>query len=103
MHFGHPERLSSSQREELVRLLKAGWLAAGFATELWTLPRIARLIEDTFSESMMPSSVWRLLGAARQERAVAERPVARARRTGDPRLEGQEVASIKEWLRDKAE
>ena len=36
-HFGRPERLSESQREELVRLLKAGSLAAGFATELWTL------------------------------------------------------------------
>jgi transposase len=61
-HFGRPERLSESQREELVRLLKAGSLAAGFATELWTLPRIARLIEDRFSVSMVPSSVWRLLG-----------------------------------------
>ena len=61
-HFGRPERLSESQREELVRLLKAGSLAAGFATELWTLPRIARLIEERFSVSMVPSSVWRLLG-----------------------------------------
>ena len=61
-HFGRPERLSAAQREELVRLLKAGSLAAGFATELWTLPRIARLIEEKFSISMVPSSVWRLLG-----------------------------------------
>ena len=61
-HFGRPERLSESQREELVRLLKAGSLAAGFATELWTLPWIARLIEERFSVLMVPSSVWRLLG-----------------------------------------
>ena len=32
--------------------------------------------------------------AARLERAAAERPGARARRTGDPRLESQEVARI---------
>ena len=61
-HFGRPERLSESQREELVRLLKAGSLAAGFATELWTLSRIARVIKERFSVSMASSSVWRLLG-----------------------------------------
>ncbi len=32
-HFGRPERLSQTQREERVRLLKTGSLAAGFATE----------------------------------------------------------------------
>ena len=62
VHFGRPERLSESQREELVRLLKGGSMAAGVATELWTLPRIARLIEERFSVSMVPSSVWRLRG-----------------------------------------
>ena len=33
--------------------------------------------------------------AARLERAAAERPGARARRTGDPRLESQEVTRVK--------
>src|SRR5271163_2302792 len=41
-HFGRPERLSAAQRQELVRLLKEGALAAGFSTELWTAPRIAQ-------------------------------------------------------------
>lgn len=40
-HFGRPERLSAAQRQELVRLLKEGALAAGFSTELWTAPRWA--------------------------------------------------------------
>ena len=61
-HFRRPERLSESRCEELMRLLKAGPLAGGFATELWTLPRIARLIAERFSVSMVPSSVGRLLG-----------------------------------------
>ena len=60
-HFGRLERRSRSQCKELVRVLKAGSLAAGFATELWTLPRIARLIEEQFAASMVPTSVWRLL------------------------------------------
>ena len=46
-------------------MLKAGSLAAVFATELWTLPRIARLIEEKFAVLMVPSSVWRLLGRLR--------------------------------------
>jgi transposase len=60
-HFGRPERLSEAQREELVGLLKAGALAGGFPTELWTLPRIGKLIEERFGVSMVASSVWRLL------------------------------------------
>jgi transposase len=61
-HFGRPERLSAAQRQELVRLLKEGALSAGFPTELWTLPRIAQLIEARFAVKMVASSVWRLLG-----------------------------------------
>src|SRR5271154_4158042 len=60
--FGRPERLSTTQRQELVRLLKEGALAAGFPTELWTLPRIGQLIEAKFTVKMFDSSVWRLLG-----------------------------------------
>ena len=82
--FGRPPRLSDAQRAQLVRELKAGALAAGFPTELWTLPRIAELIERHFTVRLAPSSVWRLLrdlgwsvqrpsGQARErnERAIA--------------------------------
>ena len=61
-HFGRPERLTVAQRKELVRLLKEGALAAGFPTELWTLPRIAQLIEAKFAVDIVDSSVWRLVG-----------------------------------------
>jgi transposase len=60
--FGRPERLSVEQRSELVQILKAGALAAGFGTELWTVPRIRQLIEERFGVSMVSTSVWRLLG-----------------------------------------
>ncbi|HEY6454381.1 MAG TPA: IS630 family transposase [Steroidobacteraceae bacterium] len=59
---GRPERLSTQQRQDLVRLLKEGALSAGFPTELWTLPRIAQLIDAKFAVTFVPSSVWRLLG-----------------------------------------
>jgi transposase len=60
--FGRPERLSVEQRAELVQILKTGALAAGFGTELWTVPRIRQLIEGRFGISMVSTSVWRLLG-----------------------------------------
>jgi transposase len=60
--FGRPERLSVEQRAELVQILKTGALAAGFGTELWTVPRIRQLIEGRFGVSMVETSVWRLLG-----------------------------------------
>lgn len=60
--FGRPPKLSEVQRKELVAALKQGALAAGFATELWTLPRIGLLIKERFGISLAESSVWRVLG-----------------------------------------
>ena len=79
--FGRPRRLSDVQCEELIEQLKAGALAAGFATELWTLPRMRTLIEQRFSVQLTEPSVWRLLrslgwsvqrptGQARNEKAI---------------------------------
>ena len=102
-HFGRPERLCESQREELVRLLKAGLLAAGFATELWTLPRIARLIEERFSVSMVPSSVWRLLGRLGWS---VQRPSGQARERNERAIRAWKAkrwSALKKSLRDKAE
>ena len=102
-HFGRPERLSESQREELVRLRKAGSLAAGFATALWTLPRIARLIEDRFSASMVPSPVWWLLGRLGWS---VQRPSGQACERGEPAIRAWKAKrwpARKKLLRDKAE
>jgi transposase len=61
--FGRPRRLSDAQCEELIERLKSGALAAGFGTELWTLPRIRTLIEQRFAVKVTEPSVWRLLRA----------------------------------------
>lgn len=60
-HFRRPRRLSGAQCEELVGQLKAGARAAAFPTDLWTLPRIAQLIEQRFAVRLTQPSVWRLL------------------------------------------
>jgi transposase len=58
---GRPRRLSEAQLKELAKVLKAGALAAGYATEMWTLPRIGALIQERFGVKLAQSSVWRTL------------------------------------------
>jgi transposase len=74
--FGRPRRLSDSQCEQFIEQLKAGALAAGFATELWTLPRIRTLIEERFAVKLTEPSVWRLL---RSLGWSVQRPTGQAR------------------------
>jgi transposase len=74
--FGRPRRLSDTQCEELIEQLKTGALAAGFATELWTLPRIRTLIEQRFTVKLAEPSVWRLL---RSLGWSVQRPTGQAR------------------------
>jgi transposase len=59
---GRPSRLSDTQLRELARLLKTGAISAGYATEMWTLPRIGALIQEKFDVRLANSSIWGLLG-----------------------------------------
>ncbi len=59
--WGRRRGLDEGQRRELARALKAGALAAGLPTELWTLPRMGRLIERLFGRRYSDSQVWRIL------------------------------------------
>jgi transposase len=56
-------RLSKTERSKLVRLLRAGPRKAGFASDLWTLPRVVELIHRTFRVSYHSTHVGRLLHA----------------------------------------
>jgi transposase len=78
--FGRPRRLSDGQCEELIEQLKAGALAAGFGTELWTLPRMRTLIEQRFSVQLTEPSVWRLL---RSLGWSVQRPTGQARQRNE--------------------
>ncbi len=60
-HPGRRSALSAKQKEELVALLRQGPLAAGFATDLWTLERVAQVIKKRFGIEYHPSHVWRIL------------------------------------------
>src|SRR5437773_7935368 len=56
---GRAPRLNGAQWERLLRLLRRGAVAAGFATERWTLRRIARVVERTFGVRYDRSSLSR--------------------------------------------
>ncbi len=91
---GRPPRLSAAQKAHLVRLLRAGAMAQGYRTELWTTQRIAELIERRLGVHYHRNHVGKLLhqlGWSPQtpERRAAERNeagIARWKREAWPRV-----------------
>ncbi len=91
---GRPPKLSVGQRERLGQLLQRGPPAAGYESELWTLQRVADLIEAEFGVSYHPCHVWRLLkkmgwSCQKPERRARERDedeIARWRRRRWPHI-----------------
>lgn len=61
--LGRPKRLDDSQCEALSRLLVAGALQAGFATELWTVKRVRAVVRRDFGVQYSQSGCWELLRA----------------------------------------
>ena len=74
-------RLSAEQLKELAGLLKQGALAAGYDTEIWTLPRVGALIQERFGECLSNSSVWNTL---RRMGFSPQRPSKLARERNEP-------------------
>jgi transposase len=60
---GRPPRLSEGQLRTLERILARGPRRAGYPTDLWTLARVAKVIQRQFRIRYDPSHVWRLLTA----------------------------------------
>jgi transposase len=87
---GRPAGLDPAQRRELIKHLRQGALAAGFTTELWTLPRVGELIERRFARGYSESQVWRILVSLGFS---CQRPSGRA-------LERNESA-IQRWKRER--
>jgi transposase len=63
MAVGRPAQLDAAQLEGLRAALLQGAMAHGFGTELWTLRRVAGLIERLFGVRFSDVHVWRVLGA----------------------------------------
>ena len=59
--LGRKPRLNPRQLARVDLALRRGPPAHGFATDLWTLPRIAEVIERQTSLRFHPGHVWRIL------------------------------------------
>jgi transposase len=59
--LGRPRQLSDAQCAKLTQALVEGAIGQGFATELWTLPRIAKLIAQRFGVQYSRGHIWHLL------------------------------------------
>lgn len=82
---GRPPKLNAAARKRLERVLLKGARAAGFPTDLWTCPRVARLIRTHFGISYHVDHVGRLLrwldwSPQRPERRALERDEEAIRR-----------------------
>lgn len=58
---GRRPKLSAAQLTKVEKVLSQGAEANGYATDLWTLPRAAEVIERTTGVSYHPGYVWYLL------------------------------------------
>jgi transposase len=83
---GRLPRLSDDQLAEVVAGLNKGALANGFATDLWTLARVAKVIETTTGVRYSQTQTWDILrnrlGWSRQ------RPARRALERDDGAIAG---------------
>jgi transposase len=87
---GRPPSLDEAQQREVIEKLQAGAQAAGYGTDLWTLKRVARLIEEQTGVRYSESGVWHVLANLGFS---CQRPVGRA-------LERDEAA-IEQWKRKR--
>src|SRR5580700_5698234 len=61
---GRKPKLTAEQILRVTEALLAGPAVQGYKTDLWTLPRVAALIEDLTGVHYHPGHVWRLMGAS---------------------------------------
>ena len=58
---GRKSRLSGEQKKTLKKIIDSGALTYGYPTDLWTLKRIAEVIENEFSVHYNTTYIWQLL------------------------------------------
>jgi transposase len=87
-HPGPARKLTVEQHRRLRRILLEGAQAHGYATDLWTLKRVAEVVEKEFGEEYTESGVWHVL---RDLGFSAQIPLPRALERNEP--------YIRQWVR----
>ena len=92
---GRPPGLNQKHKQKLEKLLLKGACKNGYSSELWTLQRVAEVIEKHFGIAYDPSSVWHILKAMGWS---CQKPEKRARERDE-----QNIAAWRknDWLRIK--
>lgn len=83
-HPGPRPRLRTEQKEKLLELLREGPKAHGYRNDLWTLPRVANVIERYFGVRYHPAHVWKILRGLGWS---CQKPERRARERNDEEVE----------------
>src|SRR5215218_2999958 len=95
---GRRPRLSQAELDAVKQALGKGPQAFGFDTELWTLARIAAVIEQLTGVRYHPGHVWRILrrlgwSPQRPARERDEAEIARWREQEWPRIKGGRITA----------
>ena len=88
-HPGARPRLAVAERKRLGRILLKGPRRQGYATELWTLGRVAEVIAEKFGVHYHPCHVWKVL---RGMGWSCQKPERRARERDDE--------AVRRWRED---
>jgi transposase len=87
---GRKPKLDRSQLPQIDRALRQGARAHGFGTDLWTLPRVATVVERLTGVRYHPGHVWKILGAMEWS---LQRPARRARE--------RNTAAVQWWVSER--
>jgi transposase len=87
---GRLPRIGEADLQRVDKALRQGPLAHGYPTELWTLSRVAEMIEKVTGVHYHPGHVWRLL---RQMGWSRQRPARQAIERDD--------AAVERWVNER--
>src|ERR1017187_7270749 len=87
---GRKPKLEPRQLRQLDKALRQGARAHGFDTSLWTLPRVAKIVERLTGVQYHPGHVWKILGTMDWS---LQRPAKQARER-DPE-------KVKVWMNER--
>ena len=87
---GRPSKLSDRQKTKVEKVLLKGPRAFGYATNVWTLKRIAVVIQKVAGVRHHPGRVWHVLKAMDWS---CQKPQTRAKERND--------AAIERWVKHK--
>ena len=87
---GRPRKVTDADLAKVERALEQGPKANGYPTDLWTLARVAEVIEKTTGVNYHPGHVWKVLRRMGWSR---QRPARRAAERDDE--------AIEHWVNDR--